>query len=325
MPNGLNAVHKALVAFVAKPATATSETLRTDLLKLGSYGVGPAVPVVAAGDDPGARTALLAQAAALTKTSAARMNRVTALRAVPVATDPRARRGQLVDRMKAVFGSAFVVLPHFSFASAAATELTTALSASVQAMAGDPLAANTWFARSTRVRDTVARFGTCMRNAEVLGTGDRLKLSVAQLPFVNGERWVGLPPDADTELPASKLSLVLQVPGKIDATKPLAGLWVDEWTEVVPGRTETTSLAFQFNPPDVCAPQNVLIAVTPTPDEDWTVQTLDHVLMETFDLARCRAVDPETLGQLAQHLPALYFAFNAKDDFVSTDLAPLTR
>ena len=323
--NGLNAVHKALVALVAKPATATSETLRTNLLKLGSYGVGPAVPVVATGDDPAARTALLAQAAALTKTSAARMDRVTALRALPVATDPRARRGQLVDRMKAVFGSAFVVLPHFSFASAAATELTTALSASVQAMGGDPLAANTWFARSTRVRDTVARFGTCMRNAEVLGTGDRLKLSVAQLPFVNGERWVGLPPDANTELPASKLSLVLQVPGKIDATKPLAGLWVDEWTEVVPSRTETTSLAFQFNPPDVCAPQNVLIAVTPTPDEDWTVQTLDHVLMETFDLARCRAVDPETLGQLAQHLPALYFAFNAKDDFVSTDFAPLTR
>ena len=322
--NGLNAVHKALVAFVTKPATATAETLRTNLLKLGSYGVGPAVPVVAAGDDPAARAALLAQAAALTKISAGRLDQSTALRALPVATDPRARRDQLVARMQAVFGSAFVVLPHFAFDAAAATELTTALSSSVQALGGDPLAANTWFARATRVRDTVARFGTCLRTAEVLGTGDRLKLSVAQLPFVNGERWVGLPPAANTELPASKLSLVLQVPGKIDATKPLAGLWVDEWTEVVPSRTETTSLAFQFNPPDVCAPQNVLIAVTPTPDEDWTIQTLDHVLMETFDLAKCRAVDPETLGQLAQHLPALYFAFNAKDNVVSTDFAPLT-
>jgi hypothetical protein len=36
-------------------------------------------------------------------------------------------------------------------------------------------------------------------------------------------------------------------------------------------------------------------------------------------------VDSEALGELAQYLPALFFAFNANDDAVSTDFAPLTR
>src|SRR5262249_56866100 len=88
---------------------------------------------------------------------------------------------------------------------------------------------------------------------------------------------------------------------------------------------ETRASAVQLDPPDACPPQCVLIAVPPVPGTDWTTETLDHVLMETLDLARCRAVDPETLGQLAQHLPALYFAFNAKDEVVSTDFTPLTR
>src|SRR5262249_33119941 len=39
--NGLLAAHKALVALVAKPTAATSEALRTNLLELGSYGLGP--------------------------------------------------------------------------------------------------------------------------------------------------------------------------------------------------------------------------------------------------------------------------------------------
>ena len=100
---------------------------------------------------------------------------------------------------------------------------------------------------------------------------------------------------------------------------------VDEWTETVPNTRETTAVTFQFDPPDACAPQSVLLAVPPVPGEDWTADTLRQVLVETLDLAKLRAVDAETLGELAQYLPALYLAFNAKDDAVSTDFAPLTH
>ena len=150
-------------------------------------------------------------------------------------------------------------------------------------------------------------------------------LHVAQLPFTSGERWVGLPPAPGTSLPPSKLSLVLHTIGPIDATRVMTGLLIDEWVEVVPNAQETTALAFQFDAPDACAPQNVLIAVPPVPGQAWTAETLRHVLMETLDLAKLRAVDTNALGAAAQHLPGLYLAFNTEDHAVSTDFAALTR
>ena len=155
--------------------------------------------------------------------------------------------------------------------------------------------------------------------------GARLNLSVAQLPFQNGERWVGLPPAAGAVIPPSKLSLVIHTIGTINPTLFTTGLLVDEWVEVVPNTRETTALAFQFDMPDACAPQSVLIAVPPVPGQDWTAETLRRVLMETLDLAKLRAVDTESLGAAAQHLPGLYFAFNTEDHAVSTDFAAVTR
>jgi hypothetical protein len=104
----------------------------------------------------------------------------------------------------------------------------------------------------------------------------------------------------------------------------MTGLLVDEWVEVVPNTHETTALAFQFDVPDACAPQSVLIAVPPVPGQDWTTETLRRVLMETLDLAKLRAVDTGSLGAAAQHLPALYLALNTEDHAVSTDFAALT-
>ena len=91
----------------------------------------------------------------------------------------------------------------------------------------------------------------------------------------------------------------------------LTGLLIDEWTETVPSTRETTAVTFQFDPPDASAPQCVLLAVPPVPGVDWTSDTLRQVLEETLDLAKLRAVDAETLGEVAHYLPALYLAFNA--------------
>jgi hypothetical protein len=322
--DALNAAHKGLLALLTVKPPATAEQLRAGLMKLGSFGVGPAVPVSVAGEDAAAVTALLNQARALLKLSGVRMDQFLALRALPAATEPRARRDRAVDRLQAVFGSSFVVLPRFSLDAAGATEFASALAGSVAAQGGDPLAANTWFARSERVRDGVARLGACLQRAEVLGTGTRLDLSVAQLPFVSGERWVGLPAVDGKPMPPSKLSLVLHTVRPIAANQVLTGLLVDEWVEVVPSTHETTALAFQFDTPNAAAPQSVLIAVPPVPGQDWTPETLRRVLMETLDLAKLRAVDTASLGAAAQHLPGLYLAFNPADHTVSTDFTPLT-
>ena len=100
---------------------------------------------------------------------------------------------------------------------------------------------------------------------------------------------------------------------------------VDEWTEVVPSRTETTGIAFQYDPPDSAAPQAILLAVPPVIGAPWTAATLHRVLLETLELARIRLVEAEDLGEAGHFLPATYLAFNAEGDVVSTDLGALAQ
>jgi hypothetical protein len=263
------------------------------------------------------------QGIGLLKEGAARVQEVDALIAAPAPSEPRARRDKLLERMRTVFGSGFVAMPIFTCAHAA--ELKSALGASTTAQGGDPLAVYTWFTRCARVRDPVARLSAPLRAAEVLGSAERLSLKVAQLPFDDKDRWVGLTAEEGKNVQAGKLSLIVQSTAKLNVEEPLCGLLADEWVEVVPSATETTALAFQFNPPDACAPQSVLLAVPPVPDQPWTVASLHRVLVETLDLAKLRAVDAEALWEIAHYLPATFLAFNANDEVASTDLTELTR
>jgi hypothetical protein len=324
LENSLSAAHQALATCVSRGTATPAEDFRTALLGLGLLGFGQSVPAVAVGDDAAIRSVLLRQAAAVLKDAGTRRDRYLALRAAPAAAEPRARVHQLLERGQAACGQEFVLLPSFTCDQPAAAELAGALAASTRQQGGDPLAVHGWYVRAARVRDGLARLGTCLRLAEVLATGSRMNLTVAQLPFYPDERWVGLPPADGADLPPSKLSLVIQSTPGVNPAQPLSGLLVDEWVEVVPSRRETTALAFQFDPPNSFPPQNVLVAVPPVPGQDWTTESLRRVLMETLDLAKLRAVDPSLLGAAAQYLPALYLPFNAADDAVSTDFTSLT-
>ncbi|MCK0198119.1 hypothetical protein MWN34_14490 [Ancylobacter sp. 6x-1] len=321
------AAEAALAAIGSEPQDGlSSDALRELILKCAGFGIGPAVPASASGDDSSTRAALAAQARALAKAVQARLDRGADLRKMPAASDDRARARQLRERLTAVFGSGFPGLASFTCDAAGAAELAAALADAPALLRGVPAAAEGWLLRASRVREPLSRLGACLRGAEALDTGERLNLHVAQLPFSVGRRWVGLPMLPGEPLAFGALSLVLQTTdGILDATAPLCGLWIDEWTEVVPSIEETTALTFQFNPPDAMAPQAILLAVPPQPDQDWTVGTLYRVLAETLDLAKLRVVDPNTLGDAAHYLPAAYLAFNVADDVASSDLGPLTR
>jgi hypothetical protein len=332
----LKVAQGALDALVRQGTAAESESLRTALLKLTDFGFMGAIPASASGDDEPTRARLLMQATALAKEIKARGNRGAELRDRPLASTPEGRRDQAIERMQAVFGASFVALPRFARdgTSGQANELADALAASTQVQDGDELQVYTWFTRCERVRDAVSRLGWPLRGAEVLATGEKLRLSVAQMPLKSSDstegtesidRWVGLAPLPGKNIKAGKLSLVVQSDSTFNANEALTGLMIDEWVEVVPSRSETTAIAFQYNPPNTCAPQNVLLAVPPVPGKPWTVSDLHRVLVETLDLAKLRTIDTEMLGELAHYVPALFFAFNAEGDAVSTDFAPLTR
>ena len=197
--NALNAAHKGLQNLIARiTTTTTAEMLRPALLKLGAFGIGPSVPVSVAGEDAAAKAALVQQGQALLKLSGprARSGRGAAGRArgdgssaAGARSSPRGCAPCSATTSSCCRASPSMRRPRPNSRAPSA--------ASTAAQGGDPLAVNTWFARCSRVRDGVVAPGRLpAARGSARYAAARLNLSVAQLPFENGERWVGLPPAA---------------------------------------------------------------------------------------------------------------------------------
>jgi len=172
-----------------------------------------------------------------------------------------------------------------------------------------------------RVRRPVDRLSTVLFYAEALD-GTAPALSVAQLPFLAGGRWCALPWPEGSASPDGALSVVAYLPRPFATAAPVAGFWIDEWVEVIPEAQVTTGIAFNFDEPASQAPQAILLAVPPDNSPTWDISDLEAITRETLDLARVRAVDPETLAahtDLNQLLPALCFSLNLQNHTVSTD------
>jgi hypothetical protein len=308
---------------LANPDTADLKVLRELILRAAGFGVAGAVPLSAAGDSPTDRQTLLTQAGSIQKELVQRVDQLTTLaKGFNVATATAEDKcNYALARLRIVFGKAFVVLPRFMAQNA--EELEKALADSSKLQDDDPLAAVTWLQRMARVRGGMARFNAALNYSETLNTGEKLKLTIAQLPYGENDRWVGLPLKTGQPLSGGKLSIAVQSSATVDVHRPLAGLLIDEWVEVVPNATETTGIALQYNQPNTAPPQTVLVAVPPEVRSPWTIWSLQQVLLETLDLARVRAVDPDALGEVGHYLPALYFAYNTAVDAVSTDFTTL--
>ncbi|GEK21510.1 hypothetical protein [Cellulomonas xylanilytica] len=220
-------------------------------------------------------------------------------------------------RLRVLLGPGFVALPRFVPSTAAdvvASRDHPAL------LGGDQLAVEVWLTRMERVREPLGRLGIALREAEVLG-GPAFAPGAAQVPFRSGDVWNALPADHHVD---GAVSLALVGAELVAPDREVAGLLVDEWTEVVPSASETTGVAFRYDPPDLMAPQAILLAVPPVVGEPWTLGTLNQVLVETLEQVHLRAVPPSTLGAVRQYLPATVLAFNADRDAVSTSPNALT-
>lgn len=306
---------------LAAADTTDLEVLRNLVLRSAGFGVAGAVPLSAVGASPSDRQTLLTQARSIQKELSQRVEQLKALGTGSGTATIEDKRDNAIARLRIVFGGSFIVLPRFKPANAG--ELEKALANSVNLLDGDPFSASTWFQRMARVRDGAGRLNATLNYSEALNTGEKLKLTIAQLPFDAEDRWVGLPLKDGKSLPGGKLSIAIQATRPVNVQQPLAGLMIDEWVEVVPSPKETTGIALQYDQPNAAPPQTILIAVPPEVDSPWTVWSLQQVLLETLDLARIRAVDPDALDEVGHYLPALYFAVNTAGATVSTDFTKI--
>ncbi len=203
-------------------------------------------------------------------------------------------------RLKAIFGASFQALPLVAQSAGDLWANSTSL------QANDPLESVRWFQRAARVKPGAARLNTAVTLAEALSGQLLLQFKVAQLPAVLGDKWVAL---ADSTS-SSHLSIVAFAPGVVTAGAPIAGLMIDQWTEVLPSRQQITGVSFQYPDPIARPPQSVLLAVKADDFPEWTMEAVEGSVLEALNLAKIRAVDLDSLGALGHYLPALYFAYN---------------
>ena len=294
---------------------------RYALFAVAQFGVQGAPPAASTNDEPVDAKMLRRQAISV----AAELNtRRTALDEIEAelagAADDAARLDIHRRRLEGVFGRGFTVLPLYEPVDT--TELADAYAASTATQGGDPTQVRTWLQRAARIRNGARRAEAVLTYADVIATAalDGVAaphpLAVAQLPHVDGARWVGLDMPAGERLTGGRLSIVLAMRGALDLTEPMVGLVVDEWTEVVPSRTETTAVSFHYDAPSSVAPQALLLALPHRSAEAWDAALLERIVVEALALTKLRAVDPDLLGDVGHLLPALVAPDNVANEAI---------
>jgi hypothetical protein len=299
------------------------ETLRRPMVRAAYFGIYGAIPAEASGGSETARRNLAKQARGVLETVRGRLPD----------TDPSdpdddpADLDAAIDRLEAIFGEEYTVLPPFSPDNLAEVTRTFGdgdLLADPDA-ASDPLPVQTWLQRSARVRERPQMLRESLLYGEIATDSPQLRFEVGQLPYEPGDSWVGL--DGVRPGGRDRVSLVAHTDDGFDAivdgtasgpSRTVAGLAVDEWVETVPAEEETTSVAVRYDEPDNEPPQSILLATPPAPEggAPWTLSRVESTFDETVAMTRARGVtledlrpeDDEDRWMIGKLFPALYFA-----------------
>ena len=225
-------------------------------------------------------------------------------------------------QLKAVFGEGFTSLPVMTDTLGGPLRLGDAPAGASGS------ARRAWLARAARVREGVRLLDAALGAAEAVAqsqtAGAAPRLEVLQLGGTAGERWIALPLTPGSSMPGGRIALMNAITGALP-TKVVAGLFIDEWLELVPSNEETTSVAFHYEAPS-SAPPHVLLLGVPAPGaQRWSAESARRLVAEALDLARIRLVDMDDLAGLGQLLPAFVTAENTTGDLAGLDVDMLTR
>ena len=315
------------------------ESVRRALLRASYFGIYGSVPASAAGGAPEDQSTLVDQATRVHEEAQARLDAADDL-APSQSNDEPTVDGQ-IERIQAMLGDEFVVVPPFAPDNVAELRATLA----DDDLLDDPYATDTWLQRAARLRDLPASFRQVRTYADALGMGYgagpglRRTLTVGQLPHVSGQDWLGrdgvtpdggelsLAVDFASEAPAGPTLDAPIAPDPSGSDPPVAGLLIDEWVERVPDEEETIGLGLQYDDPSTRAPQTILLATPPdwrrtggseafgfdaehAAPTRWTDALVRQSVAETMDLVSIRSVDLEAMEAYGHLLPMLCFAYN---------------
>jgi hypothetical protein len=143
-----------------------------------------------------------------------------------------------------------------------------------------------------------------------------------QLPYGAGEPWLALEIPPDYQIDSDRLLYSADFAEPFDTTRPVCGLLVDEWTEVIPGTEETTGIAFHFDRPNAEPPQTWLLALPALHDGAWSWEELLGAVIDALDSAKLRALEPVHLDSTpySWFLPATVSAYTYPEISISNNL-----
>jgi hypothetical protein len=102
------------------------------------------------------------------------------------------------------------------------------------------------------------------------------------------------------------------------------GFLIDEWTESLPNKEEVTGISFNYDAPNSAPPAAILLAITPIETGRWRWDNLVATVLDTFERAKLRAVEPdmiETLGRVEPLLPTTIAEFTTGKSTINLDYA----
>lgn len=210
-----------------------------------------------------------------------------------------------------LFGEDFLIIPEFNLTEHQGQEMQNAFAAQSQLLDYQintlerefPL--DEWLYGVARVREKVGAWETLVMLAEGFKDRAPIDLTAIQLPYKENDTWLGLPFPEEYTTESDKLLYTAYMPS-FDPNFRQCGLLVDEWTEIIPTKKETTGLSFNYDQPNNEPPQSMLLVTPHSFSGSWNWQHLVDALDETLDLARLRAIEPGHIDgkSYATFLPA---------------------
>lgn len=217
----------------------------------------------------------------------------------------------LTQAVEILFGEEFKLFPAFTLTPDQSAEIQQSLDNTQQLLAYQKEEQQTdfpvddWLYGVARVRGKMGDWENITMLAESMKDDLEVSLTPMQFPHHPEDQWLGLGYSEGFKVDEDKLLYTAYLKS-FEATQPLSGILIDEWTEVIPTKEETTGLTFHYDQPNQEPPQSLLL-VTPTSfTGQWAWADVVDALHETLDLARIRAIEPVHIDATpyAQLLPA---------------------
>ena len=252
-----------------------------------------------------------------------------AIQSVKIDPDPANALKVMKESTQKLFGESFIIVPKFRLSETQTQEMGNVFGNADKLLdfqrdkKENPFPMDDWLYGQARVREKLGDW----ENSVMLGEGFdasgviEFNLKALQFPFIENDTWLGLEYPEDYEVESDKLLYTAHME-QFTPGDELCGLLIDEWTEVIPAKKETTGLSFHYDRPNCEPPQTVLLALSQNLGGQWEWQDLVQTIHDTLDMAKLRAVEPDQIDQtnLSTLLPATISSTTKHNSTISMQL-----